>query len=173
MYYSLRFQLVALDSQTLVFNFILLWLVMMSLELETRFRSNSFFYSCKSSPCSVSKKKKRAKIEVRRKELGGKEWPNAPVPLMTVLSMGGVIQMFTPPDVQAFPAQGRPTCAVKPWYILRPNSLPSSHNVKLKAIFPQLLGVLIVAWLGLQIIQALGSQREKSPLVQGNVCNTR
>lgn len=60
MYYSLRFQLVALDSQTLVFNFILLWLVMMSLELETRFRSNSFFYSCKSSPCSVSKKKKKS-----------------------------------------------------------------------------------------------------------------
>lgn len=32
---------------------------------------------------------------------------------MTVSSMGVVIQMFTPPDVQAFPAQGRPTCAMQ------------------------------------------------------------
>lgn len=174
MYYSLRFRLVALDSQALVFNFMLLWLVMMSLAQETGFRGNSSFHSWrkkKNPSCSLSK---RAKIEGRRwKDVGGKEWPHTPVPVGD-----GITHGCGHPDVHSSRcADSRQLRADPPvpWN-------PDLFEVRQLAFKPHCKAdsrLSLSCWVfcrrlsGLQIIQAQGlPEGEKGPLVQGNVCNT-
>lgn len=141
MYYSLRFQLVALDSQALVFNFMLLWLVMMSLAQETGFRSNSSFHSWRKKKTLLVHFQKELKL----KEEDERMWEerNDPIPqsqLVTASPMGVAIQMFTPPDVQTLASSGQTHLCRETLIYLRSGSLPSSHTVKPTAVSPSAAG---------------------------------
>lgn len=100
---------------------------------------------------------------------------NDPIPqsqLMTATPMGVAIQMFTPPDVQTFASSGQTHLCRETLIYLRSGSLPSSHTVKPTAAFPSAAGCPAGDCQACRPSRHRGSQREKGPLVQGNVCNT-